>query len=242
MKAGTKPYFNNVLKKLINIKKYTTKEELDKLNINTLSPLQGGNCIYGQMATNCYSFRAIELIKLCCQIETCFKEIDGADSLESINDIARKNDYANFTYLENCIVKFSHNNNNIIKFLKSEIDIITLTSNNMYFVSNKLKLSTLAIIDILKQNGYTINNYNSNIIIAKSTNIYVVPILVIREELKKTSTIYNKYLNGEEYHYIGFDKEEFINKLILHRGIQYLVKSCDDLKQLIKINIKQIEN
>lgn len=125
MKVGTKPYFNNVLKELINIKKYATKEELDNLNFNTLNTNNEHHCIYGQMAESCHSYRGKALIRLCCKTKTSFESIYGN---YTIDFPPRFNDRFYISYLENCIVKFSHNNNNIIKFLKSEIDTITLTS------------------------------------------------------------------------------------------------------------------
>lgn len=48
-----------------NLRKYATKPELNKLDINTFSPLSQINCVYGQMTGICSSLRATELITKC---------------------------------------------------------------------------------------------------------------------------------------------------------------------------------
>ena len=45
-----------------NLRKYATKEELTKLNINEFNPKSQYGCIYGLMCNTCYSKRAEELI------------------------------------------------------------------------------------------------------------------------------------------------------------------------------------
>lgn len=48
-----------------NLKKFATKEELDRLDIYTLDSNDKTKCIYGQTTGDCMSDRAIELIKKC---------------------------------------------------------------------------------------------------------------------------------------------------------------------------------
>lgn len=127
MKAGTLPYFSNVLKELINIKKHATKEEINRLNIFELNPNDQEHCIYGQMTGNCFGYRAEELIGLCCITNTSFVNISTTVT-ESQNRKPRNIRFYCFTYLEHCINNYKHNNENIIKFLKSEINEIKLTS------------------------------------------------------------------------------------------------------------------
>lgn len=50
-----------------NLKKFATKEEINKLNFLELDPGSIMECIYGQMAGYCDSERAAELMKQCCQ-------------------------------------------------------------------------------------------------------------------------------------------------------------------------------
>lgn len=48
-----------------NLKKYATPQEIAQLNIEELNPTSGSYCVYGQIAGNCYTTRAVELIKKC---------------------------------------------------------------------------------------------------------------------------------------------------------------------------------
>jgi predicted NAD-dependent protein-ADP-ribosyltransferase YbiA (DUF1768 family) len=54
-----------VIKEAKNIKKFATKEEIDKLLADSVAPTSTNMCIYGQMTGNCYSQRALELLDLC---------------------------------------------------------------------------------------------------------------------------------------------------------------------------------
>lgn len=48
-----------------NLKKYATKEEIDRLDFSRLSTIDRNRCIYGQMTGDCYNDRANELIIQC---------------------------------------------------------------------------------------------------------------------------------------------------------------------------------
>lgn len=48
-----------------NLKKNATKEELNKLDFDYLSPESRSSCIYGQMTDSCFSSRAAQLIFKC---------------------------------------------------------------------------------------------------------------------------------------------------------------------------------
>lgn len=56
-----------VIEEATNLKKYATKEELNKLNYETLNGGSVVNCIYGQMTDNCLSQRSQNLIIKCCK-------------------------------------------------------------------------------------------------------------------------------------------------------------------------------
>lgn len=47
------------------LKKYATKEELDRLNAKLLKPFKEDGCIYGQMTGDCFGSRATDLIHKC---------------------------------------------------------------------------------------------------------------------------------------------------------------------------------
>ncbi len=54
-----------VVDEALKLREYATREEKDKLNINSLLGNDKYKCIYGQMAGHCYSERAIELLCKC---------------------------------------------------------------------------------------------------------------------------------------------------------------------------------
>lgn len=54
-----------VIKEATRLKKHATKEELSKLDFDTLHPDHWQRCIYGQMTGDCFSQRAYELILEC---------------------------------------------------------------------------------------------------------------------------------------------------------------------------------
>jgi len=54
-----------VKKEAQSLKKRATKEELSRLNFDTLRPKFGNACLYGQMTGSCWSERAHKLIIKC---------------------------------------------------------------------------------------------------------------------------------------------------------------------------------
>lgn len=131
MKAGTKSYINNVIKEINNIKINATKEEIDKLNIETLTPSDGYQCIYGQMTGYCFNFRAVELIQLCCKTKTSFygllyNETQDVKPRQVKPRQVNKN-INSFSYLEHFISNYKENNKNIIDYIKEKTETLTLT-------------------------------------------------------------------------------------------------------------------
>lgn len=126
MKAGTKPYFNNVLKEINNIKINATKEEINNLNIETLKPSQMSYCIYGQMTGDCFNPRATELIQLCCKTKTSFIVLHSSETTLGKPRKLNKH-HSSFSYLEHFISNYRKNNKNIIDYIKGEIETLTLT-------------------------------------------------------------------------------------------------------------------
>lgn len=51
------------------LKKHTTLEERSKLNFENFDPTTKMGCVYGQMTGSCDTFRARELMGLCCRKE-----------------------------------------------------------------------------------------------------------------------------------------------------------------------------
>lgn len=54
-----------VIEEATNLKKYATKEELDKLDYATLKEDDIFHCVYGQMTSLCFGYRATQLIDKC---------------------------------------------------------------------------------------------------------------------------------------------------------------------------------
>lgn len=118
-----KEYLKEVKKEIINIKKHATAEEIDMLDFFRLNAYNYRQCIYGQMTGNCYSKRATELIRLCCNTKTSFANVLSSD-YELIKEKPRLNGLANkgHTYVEHFIVHHEKYNKHIIEFLKGETD------------------------------------------------------------------------------------------------------------------------
>jgi hypothetical protein len=62
-----KQFIEDVKKEARALREHATKDELDKLDFQTLKYDEPTACIYGQMAFQCRSERASELIGLCCK-------------------------------------------------------------------------------------------------------------------------------------------------------------------------------
>ena len=65
-KISKKEFLKDVKHEIDMLKKYGTKEELDRLNFSTFNPNMVIDCIYGQMTGSCMSSRAKELMDKSC--------------------------------------------------------------------------------------------------------------------------------------------------------------------------------
>ena len=72
-------FYDRVKKEVNKLRKLATKEELNRLNVDTLSAFSTSSCIYGQITTDCFSDRAAELIEKCCVKNTSFSELPDSD-------------------------------------------------------------------------------------------------------------------------------------------------------------------
>ncbi len=75
-----------VVAEALLLRKHATKEEINRLRLDTINGFNSNSCIYGQMtATSCNSERAVELLNRC------------ANPFSSSNIVVRpKIDYSNF--------------------------------------------------------------------------------------------------------------------------------------------------
>ena len=104
-------FIKEVRKEINTIKRLATKEEINKLDINTFNPLQTNNCIYGQMTGNCLSLRAKELYP---------KSLHDAVIPLELFGIHKKGD--KYTYLEEYLFHaYKATKVNIFKYLKGEV-------------------------------------------------------------------------------------------------------------------------
>lgn len=122
-----------VTQEIENIKLHATKEEIDKLDILSLDPAVGSECMYGQMTGHCRSIRAVELIKKCtvkyteggravyCEI------ISKKDAIIEATDKGYfYSDYEYLSMLEYFIIDYDYNNRDIIAYLRGETDTLNL--------------------------------------------------------------------------------------------------------------------
>lgn len=81
MKITKTKFLEDVRHEIEMLKKYTTKEEKQRLNIKSFDPTSSFKCIYGQIAGICINARAKELMDWCCIRVMDFK-LNDQDSVE----------------------------------------------------------------------------------------------------------------------------------------------------------------
>src|SRR5690606_22686038 len=101
------------------LKKYATDEEILRLSFDGLDPMRGNKCIYGQMAGDCYSRRAIELLNLCAKPYS--QRLGGY--VESGDDLFEKY-YRAFSPIELYISLDGARNKELISYLKDETNTL----------------------------------------------------------------------------------------------------------------------
>lgn len=110
-----------------NLKNAATAKELDKLNFETLCPSDEEYSIYGKMTGHCFSSRADDLIKKCCNEvlqsdsrHTVIKNISVFDKTISKNRIY----LSPIEYYSMAGSEVS--NKNLISYLKGEADTLII--------------------------------------------------------------------------------------------------------------------
>lgn len=113
-----------VKKEAKNLKKLATTEELEKLNFTTLNSESRYCCIYGQIANECNTERAQELIIGCC--DRVYKANQDKYIHESkINGSPKNKDRNKYwspieVFIDTEKNKNNGNNEKLIKYLKGE--------------------------------------------------------------------------------------------------------------------------
>jgi len=111
------------VKEATALKQHATKNELKKLNFQTLDPGERHNCIYGQMTGDCHSARALTLLNLCAipfssTIITYRMTVESSFS----DDIY----FRSFSPIEFYISQKGANAEVLIQFLKGDKETITV--------------------------------------------------------------------------------------------------------------------
>lgn len=135
MEIGSKEYLDTVMQEIEGIKKYATKEQIEKLNLDTFEPEGISTCIYGQMTGSCFSPQTTALIKQINIPLYVTDIVDGYDRKDNskievgVPREAVNNDSTDsFTLLEHFISKYRSNNRNILLYLKGEIPELVLVT------------------------------------------------------------------------------------------------------------------
>lgn len=124
-----------VMQKLVkeearNLKKFATKEEINKLGVRALDPESKYSCVYGLMTGNCFSERAVELIEKSCKRVYNKGRLNGVEDAKVNGSPKNKdrNEYGPCKYyspIEVFIYQYENrengNNERLIKYLKGEI-------------------------------------------------------------------------------------------------------------------------
>lgn len=104
-----------VVKEVLNLRKYATKKEIEKLDLNTLNPEKSNFCIYGQMTGSCFSERAYTLLNKCTEPYSTYLSImDNKSTEKKFYDSSR-----DWSPLEFYIFQPGANIKLLIKLIKS---------------------------------------------------------------------------------------------------------------------------
>lgn len=123
-----------VKKEAKNLRKFAEKSELRKLNFKVLYPKSQNSCVYGQMTNNCFSDRATELIKKCCERVYDSPNASTDMSKAKLNGNPKRRIRDRFyspieiyiTQPDN-VENTNGNNKNLINYLKGKTDKLTLS-------------------------------------------------------------------------------------------------------------------
>jgi hypothetical protein len=131
-----KQFIEDVKKEIRAIKKHAKPEEIKRLKLHMLNPLDPANCIYGQLTRNCRNKRAVELISKCCKRvvsqAVCYVDRTYSDISHNINGTNPKkitddpNDMDFTSALEQYINIAHPKHLNIISYLKGETNKLEL--------------------------------------------------------------------------------------------------------------------
>lgn len=141
MRLTKTQFLDSVELEIERIKKFATKEERRRLNIEDFNPRSGGYCIYGLLTGYCRNPRAIELIKECCTFVMYNKTSKWPKTFTAMRDgVTRKeetlksnkealNNTGYFSMLELYIVlnEGKQVNEDILAYLKGDSKTLNIT-------------------------------------------------------------------------------------------------------------------
>lgn len=110
-----------VVEEAVNLKKYATQEEIEKLDFIDLDPDDGTRCIYGQMTGTCFSSRASILLNQCTKpLTNSFFKIEPPRVSEF-----HPFDRMEYSAIEYYILQPKAKSRILIDFLKGKIETLT---------------------------------------------------------------------------------------------------------------------
>ena len=109
----------DVRKEAEALRVHATKEERERLDIETLNPNQVTKCVYGLTTGSCFSERAVELIQNCAPVYYSTRSLSTLEIKYSYNIIR-------WSPIEVYIQQPEANNANLIAYLRGETDNLEL--------------------------------------------------------------------------------------------------------------------
>lgn len=125
---------DDVRKEAENLRKYATKEELEKLDFDKLDSSDRTRCIYGQMTGNCFSQRSAELINNCAithfeELPDAVEEMIGYVIEKELFFLQKRTDPwvpTSYSAIEAYICLPEAKNANLISYLRGETETLEL--------------------------------------------------------------------------------------------------------------------
>ncbi len=126
----SKRLVKEVHKEAKKLKVTASADELENLDFSYLSPTAGSRCIYGQLTGDCFTSRAIELIKECAAVGIHDSDV-GSESQSCKIQIGKKTDIRSgnefWSPIEVYIGQNGADNKHLIDYLKGDIKKLDLT-------------------------------------------------------------------------------------------------------------------
>ena len=111
-----------VIDEAAKLREHATESELNRINLQTFNPECKHTCIYGQMSGNCFSARAINLLKECAKPYS----VDNQLTIEPCGNSFTYSEMRSFSPIEFYICQYGAKNATLIEYLRGERESITI--------------------------------------------------------------------------------------------------------------------